>query len=440
MRGSREIMPERSPDEPIEHLLETCLLEGVKTDEGNKGIILELAIDKLPAGWQEQLLGEEENAQSGQLAAKVIKIFLPGKIEHEAHMQRRAHDIIADQADQSAYAKVPHAYCHKEITVHDPSLLSKLKTWGVTAVGDRVGFMVMDFVQGEDLATHLYKHIIQHDHRLRDLKQRMGRGERLTFNDIRDRVQVAMGFERPPAQAGQVAEFIFEAANLDRLMVALKKYDFHLEQHILDKLQNTIRLLHDNNIYHNDLHERNIILKLDESGQIVDVYLVDFDRALDMEDISVAGRDSDVLTRYRSFTNARDREQESAEEKWLLSMQRLKERFANSKSEKMRSMWREFEGEIRKLLELDSPNRIKLLADEIFVRTYHLTQSDEWCRLAGAVVLDIDKLEKERAVSRVENRRIPSLAKSLVQNLINRESSPYTYNFWEKLWQQLDGN
>ncbi len=122
-----EKIPEQTPGEPMERLLEDCLLKAAKTDEGNRGIILELDVNSLPEGWRKELLGEDTDLTDNTLAVKIIKIFLPGNIEHEAHMQRKASDLIASQENQDDYAKVPHAYRSKEITIHDKELLYKLK-------------------------------------------------------------------------------------------------------------------------------------------------------------------------------------------------------------------------------------------------------------------------------------------------------------------------
>lgn len=411
--------------ESILRLVEYALLRSRKANEGNKGVILEFDLSKMSPEDLRLLLPPETEIPSELLAAKILKIYTPGQAAAEAKMQDRAYDVINNPDNQnSPLAKIPKVYYNSEISVANPELDHYLESCGVNTVGGKVGMMLMDYVDGEDLATHLYHQVIEHDQKLADLKQRLAHGEDLSFNDISARVQSALGYQKPPHQAEQAVELKIEAKNADKLFSALKSYGFELDQAILDKLRNTIRLLHDNNIYHNDLHERNIMLVKDDLGKIIDVYLIDFDRASDIEDRSAAGSDIDIVNRYSIFTTTH-KENSGPDQIFLRSIDRQKSLIERSKNVEVQRTWQGVQDKIENIIASGGPSMLQSLDSEIYLVASQLMDGgEESLKVAAALILDIAKNNDD-------------LARQLVQLNIAKLSNAYTENFWRNLLKQL---
>ena len=78
----------------------------------------------------------------------------------------------------------------------------------------------------------------------------------------------------------------------------MKDNDITIDKRIIDKVINTVNLLNENDIYHNDLHERNIMIKLDKDGNPLDVFIIDFGKASENERTST---DNNVIKGYEEF-------------------------------------------------------------------------------------------------------------------------------------------
>lgn len=411
--------------ENILRLIEYALLRSRKTNEGNKGVILEFNLSKMSQADLRLLLPADVEVTPDLLAAKILKIFSPGKIAGEAKMQDRAYDLVNDPKNENLpLAKVPRVYFNDEITLHNNELDHYLESSGVNTVGGKIGIMLMDYVAGEDLATHLYRHIIDHDPKLADLKQRLASGEQINFNDISARVQLALGYKKPPHQAEQAVELKIEANNADKLFNALKRYGFELDDQILAKIRNTIKLLHESNIYHNDLHERNIMLVPDDLGKIIDVYLIDFDRASNIEDNSVAGSDMDIVQRYNIFTSE-SKESLDPDKVFLRGIAKQRGVIEHSRNQEVQKTWQELQAKIKDIIATGGSNMLQYLDNEIYlVSTQLMSGGEEWLKVAAALILDIAKANQD-------------LARQLAQLNLAKPSNAYTENFWRNLLKQL---
>ncbi|MDR3582193.1 MAG: lipopolysaccharide kinase InaA family protein [Candidatus Pacebacteria bacterium] len=258
---------------------------------GTKGIILKLLRNELPAHVREAMAAADgEDNPEGTLAIKALKIYAFGDAQREYERLKEAREISSATDTKTApLAKVPRTSGFFEINA-GPGLRDALNNSGAFIGPDgKVGLIIMDFIEGEDLATLLYKEV---------LKRAPDEGDpyppdmidRLPFDELRWAVSQKLGF----AQAGgksrdeNVRAFEDERVkneNEKKLFHALEKSGFVLPEGILSQISNTVARFHKNGFYHNDLHERNVILK-DGDLQHPQTYIIDYGSATRNETLS----------------------------------------------------------------------------------------------------------------------------------------------------------
>jgi hypothetical protein len=121
----------------------------------------------------------------------------------------------------------------------------------------------MDYVRGEDLATILYKEV------LRRKNSDLYPPERLnafSFNELHREVANELGFYSPGKKSRDEGERQYEetmvySKNTEKLIKFLQNSGFVLPPTVLSQIDNTVKLFHENGLFHNDLHERNVLIE-----------------------------------------------------------------------------------------------------------------------------------------------------------------------------------
>jgi hypothetical protein len=139
----------------------------------------------------------------------------------------------------------------------------------------------------------------------------------VSTEDIFKAASVAVGFERSNL-------LTLNKTNRDRLLNYLKRYDFVLDPEILAKVERTMKLLNDNDFYHNDLTERNFMVELDDDGRIVDIYIIDFEKSSNKADENF--RDDAVVKQYEVLTKSKEQEVLESKDKAIKNIIRLRDR------------------------------------------------------------------------------------------------------------------
>lgn len=270
---------------PENYYLESLLVNYYKVNEGNKGIIGRVDLSKLSPKIQDYWLKNvpEGEREESFRAIKMLKIYLPYRGRQEAVMHERAAALIR-QKEQKNLVKVPRLYFHGEVNVTNQDIKSNLESQGVHPIENKVYILLMDFVQGIDFATYLYQEVVLRHPDLIDLKECLDRGEEIDFQELQERVQAALGFSKPGGkERAEGARFYeqekVETENRQRIIRFLQRKGFILDKDILERLKLTISLFHENKIYHQDLQERNFMLKLGPKREILEAYIVDFGAA-----------------------------------------------------------------------------------------------------------------------------------------------------------------
>src|SRR3989344_3573779 len=89
--------------EVLEAAIEASLENSVKCNEGKNALILHLDLASLDKESIDQLLSAGV-PEKGQLASKVLKIYVPGEAQKEAGKQEQARRILAESGSDEAAA------------------------------------------------------------------------------------------------------------------------------------------------------------------------------------------------------------------------------------------------------------------------------------------------------------------------------------------------
>ena len=287
----------------LREILEKALNKGVKLNEGNDGIILELDIDDFPEEAKNYFFPDKKGDSEDALIAKTLKIFIPGKISEEFNRNKEAHDLVEEESskpgNEEKYAKVVKPYFSKELEIKNELIKEKLKKLGVN-IQDKVSILVEDYIVGENFSLHVFKKIMDKNNYLKVLKEEVlewQKEKNLNHeeeNVVHKQILVSLGIQKN-IMADEYQESLRIA---DRLKEFMKDSDITIDKRIIDKVINTVNLLNENDIYHNDLHERNIMIKLDDDGNPLDVFIMDFGKASEDERTST---DNNVIKGYEEF-------------------------------------------------------------------------------------------------------------------------------------------
>jgi len=275
--GTHHPAPEKAVESeiPLERRVlkgafEAILLHAEKINEGANGVIAHVDLSKLPAEIRNYLVGKIEIPNEN--AIKILKFYSEGAGKREYEAQLVAYEALKNET-QAAQAPCPYLY--RDISVDSEELREKLsEKMGVSC--PKVEIIIMEYIQGVDLATHFFREIVRRDHRFSDKKSQAAT---LTFQELEQLVPGRLGFDQPGQKGKSLAEKAVEKErvfnnNAELLYSELRKCGFTLESGLIKKLESGLNILHANGIYHRDLHLRNVMI--DERGE---VYIIDFGTA-----------------------------------------------------------------------------------------------------------------------------------------------------------------
>ena len=243
--------------ENITNDFENLLLKSKKINEGKNGIINLIETGDLPP---------DVDSENKQLALKILKIYTNGKGKREFEMQKAAFDIINNEQELPV-AKIPKPIMYKELRIQSEELRQKLTTEGIEKSNDKIELLLMDLMPGEDLSDYLFRETVKVAQAIPLLKQKLTINKDASEMDIKELEQeIKILFD------GKIT-----LENSTDLLDFLGLHGHDLPDEWLKKIENTINLLNKNNIFHNDLHERNTRINFGK-----DIYIFDFGGAGDL--------------------------------------------------------------------------------------------------------------------------------------------------------------
>jgi serine/threonine protein kinase len=250
--------------EKVDQIIEGAVLEGNMVGEGRDGIVIQVLVSRTDP--QMRPLLEEEgialSAEQGEAAVKVLKVYRPGEGKHEYDIQRKAHEVLS-KAKNIAQVPAP-------ITIRDQQMpqeaIVRLNLLGAH-LEDNVEILMMDFIEGRDFTTMMYDFVLATQAYTPDVIEDM------SFSQKRDEVGKVVGV----TFSNRLEDEYSIILNDERLLVAyLRKHGFRVDPAVFEKLERAIEALHTHDIYHNDLHGRNVMIS--EEGN---PYIIDFGRSVE---------------------------------------------------------------------------------------------------------------------------------------------------------------
>jgi hypothetical protein len=246
---------------------------------GGNALIYRMEASEVPL----ELKGAESEP-ANDAALKLLKVYYKGRADKEFENQSLAYRIMSQvpEGQRSNYALVPKAWTWKTVVL-DEEARQSLNSEGASIIGNQAEVIVMDFIEGEDLATIFYRWIIEHAPADKEYIKL-----NVHPNDI-DQLQTAVAaileFEKSSnkhtdEQTRQSEERRLQKMNARKVYSFLKKTGFRLNPRVVEQIKNTLRLFEQNHFYHNDEHERNFMVTGAYQGEgEVQTYIIDFDKA-----------------------------------------------------------------------------------------------------------------------------------------------------------------
>lgn len=266
--GSQKLSEDR--EQSLLADLETVLLMARKINEGDDGVIAHVDLNRLRPELRQAIFGSVEIPE-GQ-AIKILKIYKPGAGKREFEAQKAAYEALEGHEN---CASIPKPYLYRDLKIFNPELQEKLATdCRSTKPVEHVEILVMDLVEGEDLATRLFREVLR---RHPQASQYRGMAETAGIDPLIRETRSALYKSDEAFRNDKKNPFVFIKAVTD----FLKADGYTIDRSISKKLQKAINILHEKGIFHRTLHWRNIML--DKNDQ---PYLVDFGAAY------VSGRDT----------------------------------------------------------------------------------------------------------------------------------------------------
>ena len=249
----------------IAEFIESIIENSQFTDAGYEGLIYRLDSQRLPEGFSEFL--ESRGIQiEGDVASKILKVYTRGQGAAEFKALEKAVQLLDSAPDKTGLARVPNPIFLQEIPVTQ-SLKESLGQKAKEIVGDKIEVILMDYIEGDDLATALYKkalEIIQGD----DFDPKSVEG--MDYPSLAHYVQDE--FTQKNRKSVQREENPL-GDDVNWLRKFLKDNGFSPDPSIADQIKKTVELMEKKGMSHGDIHPRNIKV---HNGQ---VYLLDFGRA-----------------------------------------------------------------------------------------------------------------------------------------------------------------
>jgi tRNA A-37 threonylcarbamoyl transferase component Bud32 len=282
--------------ELIDASLEYMIQESMPYNEGNNGVIYTLKMESMTPTFREAMkqLGYD---LEGTKAAKVLKAYFSGEGRQEHGHQLAASQALADKKGDSSYACVPEPYIFRDIELDEETAEKLQRDTGRRDRPNRAEIFLMDYVPGEDLATSVYRKILETvpdpEFMLGKYGVRLAPGESIAdaIRGLRlDELQTILGQEiglqsrSDNMLPGGAEEQAVNRANAKKILqVARRSGKMVPDSRIGEQLSNSIKALHDAGIAHRDMHPRNVMVEGDpfgvDSSEPPRVYIIDFGSA-----------------------------------------------------------------------------------------------------------------------------------------------------------------
>ncbi len=260
-----------------------------KINEGEDGVIYKVDTQNAEAAAEIKALEELGIKLGGEQAIKLFKLYHPDKAREEYEIQKEARDLLENKKEEGkSYAGIAKPYLHKDISIH-PEIKAKLREDLVEPAEDRVGIIVMDYIEGEELLKMISRDALKSYCQAMKAEFNIGdpRGRAYDFfarfpelqNSEKGDSERIIDQMRPE----NIEQIINILGGEEQLYSFLKRRGIKYSPTVSEQVENTLKLLHANGLTWRDGHERNIMIAGDPKGAKARVYIVDFGRAKKFE-------------------------------------------------------------------------------------------------------------------------------------------------------------
>jgi len=245
-----------------------------KTNEGNNAIICKIDIAHIPELAALQQLVEAAESKTESQAIKVLKVYQPGAGKREYEMQQHAYDIVQAAANQTGLALVPRPILFYDLQI-SPETLQRLNAMGITDVNDHVEILLMDYIEGDDIATMLLREAIKRNPQMHDIHSA---ADNMTFKELYEEISRLLFPAKKALSKWNTEQAQADIENAQTLYKFLKSKGFVLPPTILDQIEKTMTLFHKGGLCFRDGHYRNFMIQNKEvDGEIQpQVFVVDY--------------------------------------------------------------------------------------------------------------------------------------------------------------------
>ena len=263
--------------------------QGIKINEGNNGIIVEVNLTDTdiptkenPENTNKQNFSETTNNSS---IAKIMKLYntrdtVLGQQEYDK--QLKAHSILTEAKKRGLnVADVPAPLLQHDVHL-DEELSVKLQSYGAE-VDTHAEVILMDRVEGKDIATTLYQTLLENHPDAQHLKHE--HIEDWAFDELQEEISRIFFYEPENLTGGvhdraAAQERVFRK-NSVILQEEIAKLGIKINPNILDQIKNSIKAFRENGLGLLDAHERNFMVNGDITTSEAELSIIDFGDAID---------------------------------------------------------------------------------------------------------------------------------------------------------------
>lgn len=252
----------------IDTIIETHLKFEKKDNEGQQALIFKLDVEADMAHLSKEEKKQIENYIGPSKSLKILKVTDEAMARHEFEWQYKAHEAFEaiPEHEKQNYASIPKIFLTK--TVHiDNDIKAKLNKQNAKLTTESASVIMMEWVEGEDLLTKVFRQYLS------DIPAYVGiaNDPNTDFGSLL--FAVSSDFRTKGLDFSDMST-LEQYRKLFSSIVKNNREILTKEQQV--QVENTMQLLHQNGIHHNDLHLRNFLVSPGENGK---VYIIDFGRA-----------------------------------------------------------------------------------------------------------------------------------------------------------------
>ncbi len=357
--GTREV--EHSPEirdllQNIDSRLKTQLFFRSKVNEGQQALIFKFETQKIDQTPEVEGQKKVDNYLPQTKSVKVLKVTSEAMAANEFKWHDKAYGLYErmSEEDRSQYAAIPKPILTHSLTI-DKELRERLNRQNAELSIDKASIILMDWVEGDDLLTKLFKIY---------LSDRPGYDDIGTKNMNFSSLLLAVSSDFRSRGLDFTAMDTLE--QYKKLLQAITKHNHELlSPKQRAKIAKTIELLHHNKIYHNDLHLRNFIV---EDGADGEVYIIDFGRSSNQATAHEDGIDDNFAINLLSQYKLESQRNQEIDREIFSDIKRLLSRNDSDMQAIQHSLKKLSEAELLRFLDIDSGQwrldswRIKRLA------------------------------------------------------------------------------